>query len=469
MRDPFILPSGCDPLAFAIPIAPLELPVCSLPPFTTPTLVLPDFALSLPFAPPPWNCPTNPTFLTHDFAPPNVAVRQLRVSIKVVPFTTDMCEPTYKISLDTSLPCLPLSVDAALNLKIVGPGAGAARAVGTMLPGLSGCMLELALGLDIPCIAFNTTLSKSLVMLPVGTPPYITGGVSRKVTGSGPSLECELAFKLEIGIPDFGCPITVKDDGSSSDSGKVVIIPISHDKPPSGRFGLTIDEECAISFSLELSLPEVGCPVTIQDDGSSSSEGNVVITPISKDKTPSGRFDMAIDENCAISFSLELSLPEPGCPVTVGGGSSDGSDGNVVITPISSDKPPSGRLEIGIDDNCEITFALELSLPEPGCPVTIGGGSGGSEGATVIINPVPPGTPPTGSADIAISPDCEISLVLTLNLPDVTCVVGRVVTNVAWSGGSLIQTVRTTNEYCEVTIADETILTGVECEDSSSS
>lgn len=414
MRDPFILPAECDPLEFAVPIAPIELPVCELPPFTTPTLVLPDFALSLPFAPPPWNCPTNPTFLTHDFAPPSPAVRQLRVSIKVVPFTTDMCEPTYKISLDTSLPCLPLSVDMDMVVAVTPPGLPVARATGVMVSGQSGCKMDLDLGLDIPCIMFDTTLVKRLVTLPVGTPPYITGSVSRKVEGSGAALECELAFSLEIGIPNFGCPITIKDDGSSSDDGKVIIIPISKDKPPSGRF------------------------------------------------------DMNIDENCEISFSLELALPEIGCPVTIGGGS-DSSDGNVVIIPISKDKPPSGRFDVGIDENCEMTFALELSLPEPGCPVTVGEGSGGSEGATVIINPMPPGTPPTGSADLSISPDCEISLVLTLNLPDVTCVVGRVVTNVAWSGGSLIQTVRTTDEYCNVTTTNETILTGVECEDSSSS
>ena len=207
MRDPFThLPSGCEDVSFDIDIVPLPLPICSLPDFTEPTLLQPSFPMfSVPFVPSPWNCASWPTVMTSISAPPLVGLDRLILSIKIGMDTVDACDYSIFMSYIASLPCLPLDTVEDAEIAMVGSDVGGCNGgfsppdpnITLNITMLTGCIMDVDLGISIPCIAFNPDISLNVSALPPGEPP--SGDATICVAG------CNLEIEINLGIPGSSC------------------------------------------------------------------------------------------------------------------------------------------------------------------------------------------------------------------------------------------------------------------------
>ena len=217
MRDPFQLPADCDPVSFDIDIIPDPLPICTLPPFTNPTMVPPDLFVSIPYGPPPWNCVTAPSFSVATATGPDRNKHALSMHLHVWQINADACEPSYTAQLDLVFPCLPLVVTANYTIML-DPGRNA----------------------NDPSMAFSLTRQAD-------------AGSSESSDGSssgGASPGCDLQANLQIQLPmcTVSCP-------------EVVVVnfeKVSWFIEPSGSGSLLVEptsEYCELTLELNLKIP----------------------------------------------------------------------------------------------------------------------------------------------------------------------------------------------------------------------
>lgn len=358
MRDPFQLPEGCDPVEFDLDMGADPLPICSLPPFTQATVVTPDIYISLPFAPPPWNCFTIPTHQTVDFSPPKIGVPELRVSVRIKPAPDyDACDPSLVMSIDTSLPCLPLAVSGNVEINMIEGSGGCSGYTPPdpsgelMLTMVAPCDLIAELDLNIPCIAFTPEFNVNVREGEPDEPPQGSGEAC--VEG------CDLILNLDLVIPRVSFPSMSCPLGSL---GLVVNYTNNGNDEGSAHGTIVPTDDCGFDIVLDIDFPHVSIP-SFPDFSCPVNAGTVsVIVTQSGDDPPTAGGEITITEDCEIDLKIDITIPEfpempsmPSCPVEPGTVS-------VVVTQ-SGDDPPTANGEITIGDDCTINLRLDITIP----------------------------------------------------------------------------------------------------------
>ena len=325
MRDPFVMTGSCPPLSVNIDILD-DLPICSIPGFTEPTMVL-----RMPEIAPP------------DIAPPDFCVCisvDATVAAKIVPATTpsgtmtwrpktaDCCDGDYNLDLSLDIPCMPLSVSASADAKIgdelrldvhfdrngescdlglnisleipcmpLSVTADAFAAFGDILDarlrvervvGESQCALDFLLSLDVPCMPLDARVD---VHAAFGEQLDAYMNVSRIADGS----RCELDMDLSLVIPCM--PLAVSGDAH---------IRFADELGAHMNVNRVADESrCELGLDLSLDLPCL--PLTVHANGSGGLANDFDV------RVHFQRF--ASDQECALS--LDVAVDVPCLPLTV--------------------------------------------------------------------------------------------------------------------------------------------------------
>ncbi|MFC1453606.1 hypothetical protein ACFLQL_00310 [Verrucomicrobiota bacterium] len=176
-RNPFDMPSGCDPISFDIDILPSGFPLCSIPSFTEPKVCNNEFPIpAIPVIPPFCAC-----LGEISSSPDSVATLSginLSMHIGIVDGTAvqDCCDPCYELSYNFNIPCLPRTISV---FNAAGDITGDNPTLDLALTNKNECEgLKLSYALNIPCF-----------------PKAVSAGGAAAITGDNPTLDLAFANK----------------------------------------------------------------------------------------------------------------------------------------------------------------------------------------------------------------------------------------------------------------------------------
>jgi hypothetical protein len=162
MREPFVMSGDCTVEHISIDpssLIPPSLPFCSIPPFTSPTMVprepeiispdldTPDLCHCITF------CQAKTTFnFVEDLSHAGFDIRISRV-------TQDCCDQQFSVNALVNIPCLPLSVntDVTIHIGTAGVPPTAVFSGHMTAPASGDCMLDLFLDIKIPPFSFGVS------------------------------------------------------------------------------------------------------------------------------------------------------------------------------------------------------------------------------------------------------------------------------------------------------------------------
>jgi len=176
MRSAFHFSSECTVMAVSVDIynfTPSGLPFCSIPPFTTPTMIPREPQIILPPVVPPDLCHCI-TFLSADTTirvGGDISTPAFNVDIRRC--TEDCCNQQFSVRGTLDIPCMPFNVQLDKTIHV--GSMPAVNFTGGMVAGTAGeCRLSLNLDIQIPGVTpVNLEMTIGEVIISVGTIPSL--------------------------------------------------------------------------------------------------------------------------------------------------------------------------------------------------------------------------------------------------------------------------------------------------------
>jgi len=423
MRNPFVAAPGCSIPTFSL-VLPPGFPVCS---FADPGAVRPS-AVCLPFS----------VFVSMSFDTTSLTLGSSYAPIGSVSVTEDdaNCRLAFKIRLPKipilSVDCIEFSVNPIVSLSLVMLSKDALSgyvpvgAFDATREENERCRLKFKLKIPMPihvpdCIGFSVqpSVSYAVTRLSEGTLSGYQPSGAFEVTVDE---ECQLKFKIKLPkIPIFvpTClPFSIQPSISTLMTG--LTAGAIADYRPSSAFSVSVGEDCQLKFKIRIPLPYFvpSCiPFSVETPSMSYA-----VTELSADAdyTPSGGFDISVDEEtCAIKFKIRL----PKIPVFTISCIPFSVEPSMsyAVTELSADAEytPSGAFEVTVDEDCQLKFKIKLpKIPIAPC---IGFSVEPSMSYAVTELSADEEYTPSGAFEVTVGEDCQLKF--KIKLPKIPIVV----------------------------------------------
>jgi hypothetical protein len=174
MRDSFVLSGDCS-YSFEInpddfPFPPLAL--CTIPDFTTPTMVIHIPEIIPPDISPPELCHCFTFNVTHSItlgsSPPAADCigdsdsQQPKIDFNIQRLTQDCCDMAFSVNLDLDIPCMPFDIQADFVALRAGGQAQPGGIIFAADKRDSTCAWDVDLSISIPCMPFEMRTTSTI-------------------------------------------------------------------------------------------------------------------------------------------------------------------------------------------------------------------------------------------------------------------------------------------------------------------
>jgi len=448
MRDSFVLSGDCS-YSFEInpddfPFPPLAL--CTIPDFTTATMVLHIPEILPPDISPPELCHCFTFNVTHSItlgsSPPAADCigdsdsQQPKIDFNIQRLTQDCCDMAFSVNLDLDIPCMPFDIQADfLDLRV----GGKAQPSGISFIAAkrdSTCAWDVDLSISIPCMPFDLRTTSTIEIGDKLSMLFdITRGSSVEQTQlvelftlmefTGISyhstlmpnvthtLVPEVTFTLGTYFfehPSCGWTSTVQEIPVTRmvSVPTIVMLPeliatkfVCEETRPAG-YTHTVETgpPCEFEFNLDLELPCLPLAMNLTREIVEKAEITIPEMRFSAKRASGDPL-----ATCDWNFELSIAIPDS---ITCAEISLDASSDIVLKSDITA---PTIRFDVTKLDDCEWDFELSIAIPAPTCPDI----SLDASGAIVLKPDI---NEPTIRFDVTKLDDCEWNFEISIAIPE---------------------------------------------------
>jgi hypothetical protein len=199
MRTAFQLSGDCSyDFEFNLPVE--GLPVCSIPPFTTPTMVIHFPEVIGPDVDIPDLCHCIEFDVSNSV---KVDGSEIGGGLVIVPQTDDCCDLAFDVDLDIDIPCMPFAISGTADMIVAGDSSeGYINLAIVKTPG--ECEFDIDLDIEIPCLPFAIRGSGDIAIGGL----YINVDVTRGPDEPQEQFSCHDVLVTSTEITQVATPVT---------------------------------------------------------------------------------------------------------------------------------------------------------------------------------------------------------------------------------------------------------------------